>query len=162
MSIKTSKHQKAKETWKEYLLKIEAIEKKYDELMQPPAPQDEIDDLIKAARINFKATLPDEYLNFLRVRNGLDFDGLVIYGTKTQLAAGYDDRSIEGFVEANEVWYENDDQKRFLFFGDSDISWYCLDRTTGKYEVQDKPSGTVIEVYDDFDSMLATVLKARL
>jgi hypothetical protein len=153
---------RAKKTWKECLLKIEAIEKKYDEQMQPPASQGEIDDLIKAARINFKATLPDGYLNFLRVRNGLDFDGLVIYGTKTQLAVGYDDRSIEGFVEANEIWYENEEQKRFLFFGDSDISWYCLDRTTGKYEVQDKPSGTVMEVYDDFDSMLEAELKTRV
>ncbi|MGG1688403.1 YrhA family protein [Pseudalkalibacillus sp. NRS-1564] len=61
-----------------------------------------------------------EYQAFLKKVNGLEFNGLVIYN-----ANQYDNNN--GFIEANEIWQENEWEGNYLFFGDSNISWYCLD-----------------------------------
>lgn len=148
--------------WKKILSEIEKTEAKYGDSLEKPATLKETNKLKEQVQEKFNVELPEQYLKFLRTVNGLAFNGLVIYGVDEELLDSKGSGSITGFIETNEIWYENDWQKQFIFFGDSDISWYCYDIKNSKYEIQDKPSGSVMEEYKDFDSLLEAALKTRL
>jgi hypothetical protein len=145
-----------------YLSKIAEIEKKFGDELNPPATPKEIQYLKNKVENIFGAVLPDQYVEFLSKVNGLHFDGLNIYGVDTSLLENNYSSAAHGFIEFNEVWYEVEDLKQYLFFGDSDISWYCLKLAEGSYQILDKPSGTIIETYPDFVHMFEAELKIRL
>jgi hypothetical protein len=147
---------------KDQLKQIATILDKYGEKLQPPATVKAIEHVRNLVKKRFKADLPDQYINFLRTVNGLDFNGLVIYSADTPSPDDSSTDSVYGFVETNEIWRENEWQKKYLFFGDSDIGWYCLNLETGLYEEQDKPSGTVMKTFQDFDSMVESAIQRRL
>ncbi|WLR42627.1 YrhA family protein [Bacillus carboniphilus] len=96
-----------------------------------------------------------EYENFLRLVNGLDFNGLVIYGAESS----EDSNSLIG---ANEIWLENEWDKNYLFFGDSSISWYCVDVDDLVFYELDKPSGEIVEEYNSFEGMVNAALNSVL
>ncbi|MCY8232239.1 YrhA family protein [Priestia endophytica] len=111
----------------------------------------------------FKASsLPKQYLNFLHIVNGLQFNGLNIYGVDKGLSDIKSEESIEGIIEMNELWHENAEMKKYIFFGDADISWYCYDMDENMYMELDKPSGTIVSSFDDFDFMLKNALEMAL
>ncbi|MDI6684943.1 YrhA family protein [Bacillus subtilis] len=106
--------------------------------------------------------IPSGYKKFLQTVNGLDFNGLVIYGLDQELLREENDEEVYGFIETNEQWHENDEQKKYLFFGDSNTAWYCLDVIQNEYLELDKPSGTLMNKFNDFNAMLADALKVSL
>ncbi|WP_312756125.1 YrhA family protein [Rummeliibacillus suwonensis] len=149
--------------WKDLLTKIEKIEKKYGSSLRNPASYTEIKKMNH--NIQWKLgniVLPESYIEFLRRINGLDFNGLVIYGVDEVLLDKEVDEDIHGFIETNELWHENDWQKRYLFFGDSDTAWYGYDLKESIYVELDKPSGTLIQSFESFDSMLIDALETIL
>lgn len=86
----------------------------------------------------------------------------MIYGIDDDLMEEENDEEVYGFIETNEQWHENDEQKKYLFFGDSDTAWYCLDVIENEYLELDKPSGTLMNKFNDFNAMLADALKVSL
>jgi hypothetical protein len=52
--------------------------------------------------------LPEQYINFLRTVNGLDFNGLVIYRADSPSRDSGAADAVYGFVETNEIWHENE------------------------------------------------------
>ncbi|QUW23027.1 SMI1/KNR4 family protein [Sporosarcina sp. Marseille-Q4063] len=139
--------------WKDLLIEVEKIEVKYGSSLKKPALGTEIIKMIETIQDNLgHIVLPESYIEFLKKINGLDFNGLVIYGVD----------GVHGFIETNEIWYENDWQKKYVFFGDSDTAWYCFDLKVGVYVDLDKPSGTVIQSFESFDFMLKEALEKIL
>ncbi|WP_170959577.1 YrhA family protein [Priestia megaterium] len=106
--------------------------------------------------------LPKSYIELLKIINGLDFNGLVIYGVDEVLLDKEVDENIHGFIETNELWYENDWQKQYIFLGDSDTAWYCYDLKESVYVELDKPSGTLIQSFESFDSMVSDAFETIL
>lgn len=49
-----------------------------------------------------------------------------------------------------------------MFFGDSDTAWYCYDMKKNVYVELDKPSGTEMNIYNEFQVMLEEALATRL
>lgn len=149
--------------WKDLLIEIEKIEKKYGSSLRNPASDTEIIKMKENIQHKLEnIELPNSYIEFLKIINGLDFNGLVIYGIDEVLLDNEVVEEIQGFIETNEIWYENEWQKQYIFFGDSDTAWYCYDLTKYIYVEIDKPSGTLIQSFDSFDSMLSDALKATL
>ncbi|MED2324762.1 YrhA family protein, partial [Bacillus thuringiensis] len=111
---------------------------------------------------SFNIDLPNEYEEFLRIVNGFEFDGLIIYGVDPSLLETERDETVYGLLENNKIWYENEWQQEYLFLGDSDIAWFCKNISEGTYLELDKPSGTVMETYNDFNTMLEEALKPTL
>lgn len=149
--------------WKKILEKIRGIEERYGSSLRRPAAEAEI------IKMNHKikdelgdVVLPSSYIEFLKNVNGLDFNGLVIYGVDEKLLDSEVEEDIHGFIETNGLWYENDWQKQYIFFGDSDTAWYCYDQKECLYVELDKPSGTVIESFESFDTMLSNALETTL
>ncbi|MGD7007013.1 YrhA family protein [Metabacillus sp. 84] len=94
----------------------------------------------------------EEYEKLLNLVNGIEFNGLVIYN------ADLNDEN-NGFIAANEIWRENEWESNYLFFGDANISWYCLDVDKRVYLELDKPSGEVLEKYINFQAMVTEAIK---
>lgn len=148
--------------WKELLSEIKKVEENYGDKLNEPATNEQIEILQKAVNERFKCVLPDQYIDFLKTVNGLEFNGFVFYGVDKEFSKDESNRTVYGYVDSNEIWYDNEDQKQYMFFGDSNISWYCLDLLKGVYVELDKPSGTLINLYNDFESMLEKALKDSL
>lgn len=149
--------------WVNLLEEIRKTEAKYGDELNSPVTDQEIRNFEEAVLGKFPVNeLPSGYKKFLRTVNGLDFNGLVIYGLDQELLREENDEEVYGFFETNEQWHENDEQKKYLFFGDSDTAWYCLDVIENAYLELDKPSGTLMNKFNDFNAMLANALKFSL
>lgn len=148
--------------WKDTLLEVEKTMKSFNLKLNKPAKDTEVQRLRERVKEKFNVDLPREYEEFLKTVNGLDFDGLVLYGVDYSLLEAKKDEHICGFIDTNEIWYENEFQKEYLFLGDSNIAWFCKNISEGTYLELDKPSGTVMETYNDFNTMLEEALKITL
>jgi hypothetical protein len=150
--------------WKESLLIIKHIEEKYGNSLSKPATEEQIINLQDLTKKKFNLLIPNQYIEFLREVNGLDFNGLVIYGVDSDLIGNDDhtDHQSNGFIESNEIWHENEWQSEKMFFGDSDIAWYIFDLQSQVYQELDKPSGTVMKTYTDFSNMLGDALHNKM
>ncbi|HIE8454169.1 TPA: YrhA family protein [Bacillus cereus] len=148
--------------WKNLILEIKKIEKSFNDKLNTPATDSEVQKLRERMKESFNVDLPSEYEEFLKNVNGLDFNGLVFYGVDSYLLDTERDESICGLIETNDIWYENEFQKEHLFFGDSNIAWFCKSLSDGTYLELDKPSGTVMNTYNDFNTMLEEALKITL
>ncbi|AMA52601.1 YrhA family protein [Bacillus inaquosorum] len=149
--------------WVNILEEIRKTESKYGDELNSPVTDQEIRNFEEAVLGKFPVNeIPSGYKKFLQTVNGLDFNGLVIYGLDQELMGEENDEEVYGFIETNEQWHENDEQKKYLFFGDSDTAWYCLDVIENEYLELDKPSGTLMNKFNDFNAMLADALKVSL
>jgi hypothetical protein len=148
--------------WEILLSEVRKVEEKYGGSLNAPASNEQVEILTKKVKEKFNHTLPEQYINFLRNVNGIEFNGFIIYGVDSSFSKGEVNQPITGYIDTNEIWYENEHQQQYMFFGDSNISWYCLDITKGIYVELDKPSGTLMHEYKDFDSMLEKALKDSL
>jgi hypothetical protein len=96
-----------------------------------------------------------EYIDFVKTINGLNYNGLYIYSLNKKI--NYN------IFESNEIWWnENEELKQYIFLGDDDISWYCINQNNGKYYLLDKPSGDIMNEYDTFDKIVIKALKTSL
>jgi hypothetical protein len=88
----------------------------------------------------------------------LVFNGVNVYGVDEEFIQNGGDH-VEGFIDNNEVWREEDDENKYLYYGDSDVAWFCYDMIDGDYVELDKPSASLMRKFDSFDDMLNTMLK---
>ena len=107
---------------------------------QPPATEAALADLVTRARRELGRTVPAAYLDLLRVHDGVDANGLTLYGTRTAPAAGSPTATILGVVEANRSW---EGYAGLLLVGDSHLDLLGHDPAAGDWFAADKPSGSV-------------------
>lgn len=149
--------------WELFLSEIQKIEERYGGVLRKPAKIQELTKMKQEFELKFRHfEVSDRYIEFLKIANGLDFNGLVLYGVDRELQEPETDDEVQGFIEMNELWYENEWQQQYVFFGDSDSAWYCYDRMNRVFVELDKPSGTVMNTFVDFDTMLEEALKTSL
>lgn len=133
------------------LCEIKKIESSVGYEIVEPAHKVEIDRLKNWISKHIKKNLWfADYEDFLKRRNGLDFDGFIIYCTNPE------DENND-FIIANSVWRNGNEN--YLFFGESSISWFVFDIKLERFVELDKPSGDFIKSYDSFIDMLTNILK---
>ncbi|ERN51085.1 YrhA family protein, partial [Alkalihalophilus marmarensis] len=90
--------------WKDLLVKIKKIEKKYGSSLKKRASPTEIIKMNQGIQLNFgNMVLPDSYERFLKTINGLNFNELVIYGVDKGLLDNELNEDMHGFIESNEL-----------------------------------------------------------
>lgn len=89
-------------------------------------------------------------ISFCEVANGLNNNGLFIYSITEQ--------SENNIYDANEDWWDVPENRKYIFIGDDDISWYCFEISKGDYYVLDKPSGEKMNKYESLKEMLLFAL----
>lgn len=105
---------------------------------------------------------PQDYLEFLKVHNGLTVEGVFVYSTKRLPIVESTAKTLV-FVEMNVISRDVEELKGFLVFGDSDQDEYVLDLSTGMYQVRDKQVlDNVYEEFKSFDDLLLFMLDIAL
>jgi hypothetical protein len=94
------------------------------------------------------------YVSFSRLANGLNHNGLFFYSITPQ--------AKNNIYDSNEEWWEVEDHRKYLFFADDSISWYCMEILSGEYYVLDKPSGEKMKSFSSFNELLYCALEAAL
>ncbi|MBF7142719.1 MULTISPECIES: YrhA family protein [Pseudomonas] len=92
---------------------------------------------------------PSDYLDFLKIHNGLAENGVFLYSTyRTPLLDGSGQNL--GFVEVNLNWRDLEWMKDYLILGDSDMDIYVFEKRSGVFQVRDRQ--VFDKVYDEFSS----------
>lgn len=123
----------------------------YHHDMQPPATEAALDRLQQRAQEELKASVPEDFLNFLRVTDGLSWVGLFVYAS-----------FMQSFVESNLDWRSHEWHNNYLFYAEGDISLFAYNLVEKRYEIQDRSSGNVLSTFDTFDAMLTEALRNSL
>ena len=144
--------------WEENLKKIIDEKKMYDEEVNLGASKEEIDKLIVEAKEKLSVEIPKEYLDILSKVNGIEFNGFILYGVDEYLLEHEINQSIYGLVDLNKIWYENEEQKKYLFLGESNISWYVYEYRNKIFIELDNPSGREINKFNSFYEMFNKLL----
>ncbi len=134
----------------------------YGEKVNSGAGEKEIVQFNEKLEEELNIHLPREYIKLLKVINGIEFNGFILYGIDEELLEKTPNQSISGLIELNKTWYENEWQKSYVFWGESNTSWYVYDDIDKKYYELDNPSGTVCEEFADLESMLEKILTDAL
>ena len=148
--------------WKESLERIIQEEKKYGEEINNGISEEEIELFIKNVEKELNLTLPDDYIEILRAVNGIEFNGMILYGVDELILKEAPKQHVNGLIDSNKSWYENEWQKQYLFLGEDSISWYVYDLKTKKYYELDNPSGEISAEFDDFEQMVDKMFEDSL
>lgn len=141
--------------WREKVDRISKIREKRNRKLNLPASVSELLRFRKSVVEKFgEDVLPQQYYEFLQTVNGIEFNGLRIYGIDLIYLDSKPINQVDSFFDANETWESIKDEDELIFFGDSDIAWYCYDAIKNSFVELDKPSGELMETFSDFDTML--------
>ena len=148
--------------WKERLEEIMQEEKKYGEEINSGISEEEAAIFVKEVEEELGLALPEDYIKILKTVNGIEFNGVILYGVDESLLKEAPKRDVNGLIDCNKVWYENEWQKQYLFLGEGSISWYVYDLKAEKYYELDNPSGEISEEFSDFEQMFDKMLEDSL
>ena len=148
--------------WKDKLQEIVQEKKIYGEKVNIGATEEEIEIFFKEAKAELNVDLPDDYAKILGLVNGLEFNGFILYGIDQHLFSKQPNQSINGLIEYNKIWYENEWQKKYIFIGESNISWYVYDLVECQYLELDNPSGRENGVFSSLECMVEKLLSDAL
>lgn len=128
--------------------KLEKILAQLDDcaMVVRPASDEDIKECQEDLINNDLPFMPQDYTDFLKVCNGLAFNGMEIFGTDivTNEEHYYQLIDIVSFNEDRQV-------EDLLVFGRIDDDLYCYNSKTKKYEVRDLSSMDVWDEYVDFE-----------
>lgn len=148
--------------YEQLLTRLRAEQARYGESSQPPCTEANLERLRQRARAELDAEIPDGYADFLHAQDGLNHNGLFIYASETSPIAGGADATIEGLVEANLSWRDDDFFKDYLILGEGNMDLYVRHLPTGEYQTIDRTPGNLIDTYPSFDQLIAAALNSHL
>lgn len=148
--------------WKDKLKEIVQEKNLYGEKVNIGATVEEIELFFKEIKDELMVDLPNDYAKVLEVVNGIEFNGFILYGIDQNLLDKQQNQTINGLIEYNKIWYENEWQKKYIFLGESNISWYAYDLTEHKFCELDNPSGRESEVFDSLECLVEKMLSDAL
>jgi hypothetical protein len=139
--------------WQDKLVEVAEFERRFNQELNRGATHEEIARLEKAARESLGITLPQAYLDFLSVVNGLEFN-CTLYGIDEELLDEKPNQHIYGLVSMNRGWHEVESFRPYLFLGDSSMDLLAYRLDNGKYFYIDRSSGDEVEEFESFDHMI--------
>lgn len=144
---------------------IEEIRKrksKYNQKMNEAATENELKKFNIESQKSLGYFFPDDYLMTLRIINGLEYNGTILYGIDESLLEIESNQRITGAIHTNLEWYELEENRSYIFLGEDEISWYVLDKTGGNYRIMSKPSGDHLSEYSVLSDLLDKMLEESL
>lgn len=149
-------------TYTELLKKVEQQASNYGETMQPPATEVMLNKLIEDSTKELQTTVPSDYLAFLRIMNGLDWNGMSIYACTDAVSADSSHARISGLIEANLNHRDIDVMQDFLVLGEDSMDVYVYDPKSKKYQARDRTAFDINETFNSFDDLVAWALQKHL
>lgn len=144
--------------WKDALVEVKKVTNQFNMKYNDGASEEELQKFKNVVNEKFGFELPQDYIKLLKEMNGFEFNGFIIYGVDEKFLEKKPNQRLTGFIELSEIWYENEHQKKYIFIGESNITWYVYDLTTKKYIEMDNPGGEEMHYYDTFDEIITKFL----
>lgn len=141
---------------------LEADQATHGEVRQGRASADDIDRLRTALHAEFGAVLPQDYALFLRHANGLDYNGLVLYGATQSQAAPGPGGFWQGLCAANRLWREGPGHENLLILGETDLDLLTVTLAGAEPSQRDKVSGDLARAFESVTDLLQAVISQRL
>ena len=135
---------------------------KHGEASQPPASAEQIAVAQAEVAARFGAALPAGYAEFLRLSDGLNHDGVFLYGATQSPGAPGAGGFWQGVVAANAAWREGPGHDRYLVLGETDMDLLTVDLDGNAPVLRDKISGDVVERFGSVSEAIERVVRARL
>jgi hypothetical protein len=132
-----------------------------EEPVQPGADEAAIAAVRERLRSLFGATLPDAYADLLRREDGVDVDGLVLYGSWQSPDARGPGGFWQGLVAANLLWRDVPGRESYLVLGDSDLYLLTVDLDGGAPLLRDRVTAEPVESFPDVATAIELLLAAR-
>jgi hypothetical protein len=104
--------------------------------------------LREAAQHYLKMPVPPAYEEFLARVDGLQHNGLIIYGSVV-------------FVDANLYWRKDEYKQRLLIFAESPERLYVYDMDERRYQVLERPRLGVVRSFAAFQGLINAALSAH-
>lgn len=111
----------------------------------------ELETLRDKVQEQFNVTLPDEYLEILKLTNGFSLNGLNLYGSAQKQEPYF----LDGIVDANEAFWEEESLKPFFAFAEESTTRLAYFKDQNKYVVVDNVTWETIEEFETFGKAFA-------
>ena len=144
------------------LARVAAEQTAASEIVQPPASEEQIAALRAATQKELDAQLPDDFADYLMIANGIDFDGVVIYGASQSPQQTGPGGFWQGLVAANLKWRETGDRAGYVILGETGMDILTVDANGRNPVVRDRVSGDIVEEFVSVRAMLESCLAAHL
>lgn len=131
------------------------------ETVQAGADEARIAALRAALEREFGATLPEDYAALLRRSDGVDFDGLVLYGSWQSEANPGPGDFWQGLVAANKLWRAGPGHEAYLVLGETDIDLFTVNLDGTGPVLRDKVSSDVNETFASVGAAIQRLLSTR-
>ena len=130
------------------------------------ATEEQIRHIVDRANKELNCGLPEDYIGFLRLTNGFNYNGYFIYcidDTGFYLGDGIaSGKKMPGIIERTLMWRQDDEEyKNWVFFGNSDMDLYVYNGDVNGYW-QYNVSGDVIDTFSTFTEMAEKMLSDAL
>ncbi len=109
----------------------------------------------------FGATLPGAYVDLLRREDGVDVDGLVLYGSWQSPEARGPGGFWQGLVAANTLWRDVPGREDYLVLGDSDLYLLTVDLDGDAPTLRDRVTAEPVETFPDVATAIERLLAAH-
>ncbi len=137
---------------KQKLSTIDEVLKQYNETIYNKASEYEIKKFCDSHLNIYKnLSLDSEYIKFITKSNAFDYNGLSIYSI--------DEKREYNIYDLNDIYWENENLKKYLFLAEDSLSWYVLEIYNKNYYILDKPSGTIISKYKSFNELILVAME---
>jgi hypothetical protein len=130
----------------------------YSESLPPPVSTAALLSMEKRAAAELGASVPADYLTFLKEVNGFEWNGCMLYGAYSTDEFNSANALLD-IISQNMAWRENGDMNnKYLFLGESGINWFVFDAVDANYKVLDLPSGDIIKQDITLSDLINTIV----
>lgn len=108
------------------------------------------------------AHLPSAYADMLQIVNGLSYNGLLLYSSRSIPTSPAEPWTVPGVVEANEGWRDAEEMVDRVVFGESNGALLVFNQKADVYEVADGISLYAFSQSSSLDDLLSALLVEAL
>ena len=137
----------------------------YEATLQPPAPEAALAALQARAHTELGAAVPAGYLTFLRLADGLNWDGLFVYGSGPYPLVTEPTVFVRDFVATNLAWRQAEPAAApRLYLAEDEELRYGYDPAAGPepYQVYERADGTVTKRFQSAEELLGHALQKHV
>jgi len=130
----------------ELLRDVEAQARRYGApALQPPCAEQAVRALRLRVHEELGMALPLEFQEFLRLADGLNWNGLYLYSSADLVESNLDQRAVGGLEDV-------------LVFGNDSLDLFTWRASTGEFQVLDLVPRQVMETLPSFDALMGVAL----
>jgi hypothetical protein len=142
------------------LARIQADQRRAGEAKRARASEAAIADLSVRIQTILGLTLPPDYADFLRLSDGLEYNGLVLYdcaSTCEEPTHGF----WQGVVATNLMWRDGPRAPGLLYLGETDMDLVGVDNAH-RFLTIDRISDDITDNYPSFAALFAALMVDRI